>query len=279
VGVLCLTFDNLGEAADLGAGSWSPDAPLGRHFSVGVVRRLLDLLDRHRLHATFFVEAFNAELYPAVLREIADRGHEVACHAWQHESWGALAPARERELLTRCTDALRGIGLEPVGFRPPGGQVTARTPRRLAELGYRYYSPAGSRAGMADGLAVLPFAWELIDAFFYAPPLAGLRERHGLPREPQAPATLRSRVVEAVQEGARHAAVTTLLFHPFLLDDPARLRAFEDVLIRARALADAGALECLTMRAAAERLLAHPGEQPAPEVDAATWAAAAGRPR
>src|SRR5450755_4367764 len=124
-----LTFDNLGEAADLERGTWPEDEPLGRHPSVTrVLPRLLAELDAQGLRATFFVEAINCELYPDALREIAARGHELGVHGWRHESWGELAPPRERELLVRAGDAFRTLGLQhPRGFRPPGGLATADT--------------------------------------------------------------------------------------------------------------------------------------------------------
>ena len=62
---IALTFDNLGEAADLERGLWPDDAPLGRHPSVTVaLPRLLDELADLDLRATFCVEALNCELYP-----------------------------------------------------------------------------------------------------------------------------------------------------------------------------------------------------------------------
>src|SRR3954452_19084046 len=95
-----VTFDNLGEAAELEGGSWPENQPLGEHFSVvEILPRLLECLDAHGISATFFVEAINAEITPAALASIRDAGHEVACHAWRHENWGGLDAQRERELL------------------------------------------------------------------------------------------------------------------------------------------------------------------------------------
>ncbi|MBV9681103.1 MAG: polysaccharide deacetylase family protein, partial [Solirubrobacterales bacterium] len=80
---LVLTFDNLGEASALERGTQPPDVPLGRDPSVlEALPRLLDELQRHRLTATFFVEAINCELYPDAVREIAARGHEIGHHGW-----------------------------------------------------------------------------------------------------------------------------------------------------------------------------------------------------
>src|SRR3954454_21158344 len=136
--LISVTFDNLGEAAEIEGGAWPSDRPLGEHFSVvDILPRLLERLDAHGVRATFFVEAITAEINPAALARIRDGGHEVACHAWRHENRRLLAARRWRELLERCRAALG-----PAGFRPPGGQLTERTPPLRRELGFAYASPA-----------------------------------------------------------------------------------------------------------------------------------------
>ena len=60
---IALTFDNLGEAADLERGLWPESEPLGAHVSVtAVLPRLLDELDELGLRATVCVEAINCEM-------------------------------------------------------------------------------------------------------------------------------------------------------------------------------------------------------------------------
>jgi len=274
-GVCCLTIDNLGEAAEIGEGSWPSERPVGRHFTLSVVQRLLGSLEVHKLTATFFIEAMNAELYPELLREIVDRGHEVGCHAWQHERWNTLSRSAERSVLARSTRAFRDLAVEPVGFRPPGGQITAHTPELLRELGYRYHSPAGSRAGIADGLAVIPFEWRMVDAFFYASSFAGLRERYrSAPVERPASVEVAECLLDPIRDAAASRSQATVVFHPLLLREPAAFEAFEHVLAGIDELVAHGRLECLTMAAYAERLLTSTGTPVTPLVDEATWATA-----
>jgi peptidoglycan/xylan/chitin deacetylase (PgdA/CDA1 family) len=270
-GSLCLTIDNIGEAAELGDGTWDVNRPIGEHFTIEVVGQMLDLLDRHETPATFFVEAFNAEVYPELLAEIAARGHEVGCHAWQHEHWGSLEPDAERELLTRSTAALADVVPSPVGFRPPGGQLTSLSADLLVELGYRYYSPAGARAGVEGDLGVLPFEWATVDAFYYAPVFGGLREERGLPAAPSDAAALADGFGERLEEAASPGAITTFVFHPMLLAEPSRLQAFDQFLARAAELAATGSLERMRMSDLAARMLATPAGYPAPLVDTSTW--------
>ncbi|MFL5865211.1 MAG: polysaccharide deacetylase family protein [Solirubrobacteraceae bacterium] len=213
---IVLTFDNLGEASALQRGTWDSRTALGSDPSVTrALPWLLDALDATGLRATFFVEAVNCGLNPAALREIVIRGHELGAHGWEHEVWGALDADTERELLERTTQAFAALGLGARGFRPPGGELTARTPALLRELGFEWCSPADDAAPcIADGLARVPFAWELVDAYHLMERFAPLRERRGEPGAPAAAAAAGARLAAALRDGA---GVQTLILHPFLM--------------------------------------------------------------
>lgn len=229
---IALTFDNLGEAADLERGLWPDDAPLGRHPSVTVaLPRLLDELDGLGLHATFCVEALNCELYPKALRGIAARGHEVAMHAWRHEAWAGLDPAREDELLARGRAAFAALGLDGVaGFRPPGGGMTAASAALLERHGFTWCSPLGTRRRRAGALAYVPFAWPLVDAYHRLASFAGRRAERGDARESLGPDAAATALLDALAAGA----TPTVILHPFLMVDDEGWTAARRVL---RALA------------------------------------------
>jgi peptidoglycan/xylan/chitin deacetylase (PgdA/CDA1 family) len=164
------------------------------------------------VRATFFVEGLNAELYPDALREIDAAGHEVAYHGWQHERWSELSPDEERASLERGVAALGALGLRPVGFRPPGGRLTPASSDLLRALGFEYVSPEEGET--AEGLDVRPFRWPLVDALYYLPHFAELREQCLGTPEAQPPERLRAAIAAAPHE--------IVVFHPFLLADGAR---------------------------------------------------------
>jgi peptidoglycan/xylan/chitin deacetylase (PgdA/CDA1 family) len=270
-----VTFDNLGEAAQLELGMWPADVPVGQHFTVvEVLPRLLDLLAARGVQATFFLEGLNAEMYPDALRTIAAAGHEVAVHAWRHEEWAALDAETEAALLARATDAMRGIGIEPRGFRPPGGGLTERTLALLGEHGYSYVSPAGERDGLLDGLAVLPFRWPLVDAFFYLPQFAGLRERYAGGPDPLTAEELQESMIAALENHSEGEGHLALLFHPFSVaftGDPG-WEALDNVLGETVRLAETGAIAIMRMDEAATPMLERPAElHRPPQLDDATW--------
>ena len=227
---LGLTFDNLGDAADVERG----ERPGGRHPSLAVLPRVLDALDARGLRATFFVEAINAEQHPEAVRAIAERGHEVGCHAWRHERWDTLAPGEEERTLTRSLAALRGLGVEVRGFRPPGGGLNPGTPRLLRAHGVTWCSPHGDRAERRpDGLAILPFAWPLVDAYHRLDHFAALREAHGDAARPLDAAATAGRVEAELARATNH---TCLVLHPFLAADAEGAVALGRILDAAAAL-------------------------------------------
>lgn len=216
-GAVVLTFDNLGEASELERGGRSDTGPLGHHRSVtDALPPLLDELEANSLRATFFVEAINCELYPDALREIVTRGHEIGMHGWRHEAWSELTPARELHVLSRGMRAFAALGIEVSGFRPPGGHLTSSSPRLLLETGIGWCSPTGVAAGLGDGLAVIPFDWELVDAYHLMEQFRPLRTRRGDRAEPLAPADLTARMWSQLDAPR---ALRTVILHPFLMLD------------------------------------------------------------
>lgn len=216
-GALCLSFDNLGEAAELELGA-RPEAP-GEHFSVTrVLPTLLDRLSERKIAATFFVEGLNTELYPDQLKAIAAGGHEIAYHAWRHEQWGDLSAEEQTENLERGIEAFAGLGLEIAGMRPPGGELGASGPDVLREAGLRYCSPAGEELSIESDVAVLPFQWRHVDASCVLPPLSAAREEIAGSPDPIDPSAFLSYLKAEIDRLEAERDFMTIILHPFMLD-------------------------------------------------------------
>jgi peptidoglycan/xylan/chitin deacetylase (PgdA/CDA1 family) len=244
-----VTFDNLGEAADLERGLWPEDEPLGCHFSVKrTLPRILNTLDELGLRATFFVEGLNAELYPEALLEIANSDHELGYHGWRHEYWPNLSPSNEVQALERGVHKMHELGVRPRGFRPPGGRLTPSSPELLENLGFTHCSPAGLGIGFLGNLVVLPFEWRLIDAYYYLPRFGGLREASTGSREPLSPSHFREALSSALQGVVRDGRYLTLLFHPFLEEQEDRFEIMHGALEELRDLAEDGLVWCAPYR-------------------------------
>jgi polysaccharide deacetylase family protein (PEP-CTERM system associated) len=88
------------------------------------VEVLLDLLSRHDTLGTFFTVGWVARKYPALVRRIADRGHEVASHSLWHRRVSRLTPAEFRSDIRDCKAALEDASGQPVrGFRAPSFSI------------------------------------------------------------------------------------------------------------------------------------------------------------
>lgn len=259
---LSLTFDNLGEAAEVGAGAHDPE-DLGSHpTATAVVPSILDGLRSRSLSATFFVEGLNAEIYPDLLRRIDAEGHEVAYHAWAHEQWGRLDADTQEENLGRGLEAFSRLGLSMSGMRPPGGALGAGGAELLAEAGLAYCSPAGKGLGSVRNqdrggdLALLPFQWRHVDAVCVLPTMSAVRERMtGSPRpiEPGQFLAFLDSGLDALTEGGGFASI---VLHPFMREwfGEGRLDALLDRIAAARA----GGLRVAPCREVAAEVLADP---------------------
>ena len=107
-------------------------------------RRLLDLFDEHQVKATFFVLGWVAERATNLVREIAARGHEVACHGYSHQLVYNQTPGVFREETLRSKHLLEDIVQTPVrGYRAASYSITERSRWALdiiAEAGFDYDS-------------------------------------------------------------------------------------------------------------------------------------------
>lgn len=107
-------------------------------------KRLLDLFDEAGVSGTFFTLGWVAERYPSLVREIAKRGHELACHSYWHRLIYKLTPAEFREDTLRAKSCIeQAAGTAIYGYRAPSYSVTRNSLWALdvlAETGFQYDS-------------------------------------------------------------------------------------------------------------------------------------------
>jgi peptidoglycan/xylan/chitin deacetylase (PgdA/CDA1 family) len=180
-----LTFDNLGSAFDLFKSNNNQGIFSEGNYSVKRgLKRVLDILAKHEVKATFFIEGWNGEHNRDLVRRIDDAGHEVAAHGWLHESewgigspWNKLESKKEEELIDKTTISLESaIESRLVGWRSPGALMTSRTISLLQKRGYIYSSdfvdddvPYIMEVEKKKiDFVQLPFDWTLNDSAFYS---------------------------------------------------------------------------------------------------------------
>jgi polysaccharide deacetylase family protein (PEP-CTERM system associated) len=108
------------------------------------VARILSLLDEAKIKATFFTLGWIAERYPAMVKQIADHGHELASHGYAHLRASDQTPAEFLDDITRSKALIEDICSKPVlGYRAPSFSIGAKNLWALDSLlqaGYRYSS-------------------------------------------------------------------------------------------------------------------------------------------
>lgn len=103
-----------------------------------MIDRLVDMFDAEGIRATFVTCGKLAEVEPAPLIRAAAHGHEIACHAYDHEQLDSLAVADQLAASDRGFAALRSAGLDVVGFGAPRNSVTPELRDYLVSQGVRY---------------------------------------------------------------------------------------------------------------------------------------------
>jgi len=91
-------------------------------------RRVLEIFDRHKVKATFFVLGWVAERHAALIREIASKGHEIGCHSYSHRLVYDLTPDEFRNDTRRALQAIENAcGISPKTYRAPSYSITEKS--------------------------------------------------------------------------------------------------------------------------------------------------------
>jgi peptidoglycan/xylan/chitin deacetylase (PgdA/CDA1 family) len=199
---VCLSFDFDAISIWIGpAGATSPSMISRGEFGPVGVERILKLLDRKGITATFYVTGHTADTYPESVRAIVAAGHEIGHHGYLHENPLSLETKEaERRVLEMGREALdRAAGIRPVGYRSPAWDNSPYTIELLLEYGFRYesslmakdFEPYWCRVGdviRKDGpyefgpnvdLVELPVSW-LLDDYPHFEYRGGARPLQGL---------------------------------------------------------------------------------------------------
>lgn len=214
------------------------------HQSYGprvAVPKLLRILERQGVRATFFVPGFTAECHPDMVRAIVDAGHEIGHHGYLHEQMQGISRDDEARYLDRGLEALHRVaGVVPVGFRAPWWEMNWHTPALLAERGFLYDSSLldddapyrfAVEPGSPTDLVEVPVDWALDDWEQYAfyPGWTG----SGVIETPTKAIELWRLEAEAQH---RDGGCWVLTNHPFISGRPSRAYALEGLIDHVRSL-------------------------------------------
>lgn len=248
---VALTFDHDAISSEVNRGHGPVLISRGEFGPRVGTPRILDLLARHRIAATFFVPGHTLATFPESVASIAAAGHELACHGWAHEDLAALDPPAEREVMVRSFEAIgAAAGVMPAGFRAPYWSLSPRTLDIAEALGFRYDSSqmaddvhlyrvrrgdrhdvSRSTLGEPGGLVEVPISWALDDWPHFEPGDRGV-----------GPMSAPSKVEEIWFAELRYAwehepgGVLTITMHPEAIGRGHRIAMLERFIEAAEAL-------------------------------------------
>jgi peptidoglycan-N-acetylglucosamine deacetylase len=209
------------------------------------VPRILEMLERQEVPATFFVPGLTAERWPETVSSIVDAGHEVGLHGYMHYSPTHLSHEGEREEIDKALSALGQIGVSPVGCRVPVWAPTIWTYQLLLEYGMKYDTSLmdDDRPYLLETpwgrLAELPPHWMLDDW-----------EQYAYLAEPFIGSNIEStrKVFEIwadeLDAMRRTHSLLILTLHPLISGRPSRLAVVERLIEFAKDCGDVAFLRC-----------------------------------
>jgi peptidoglycan/xylan/chitin deacetylase (PgdA/CDA1 family) len=236
---VALSFDSDHETSELRDGGKSIGRLCWGQYGNRVgVPRIVKLLEKHGVRATFFVPAVVAQLHPEEQREIVAAGHEIGMHGWIHELNSRLDEAAERDLMLRSADALERItGIRPVGLRTPSWDFSPYTLAIEQEMRLLYDSSLMADEdchellldGEPTSVVELPVEWVRDDAVYF------MMNRFQSLR-PYTPPTdvldiFRRELDAAYEEGG----IFQLTMHPHVIGYRSRIWILDEIIRHARA--------------------------------------------
>ena len=231
---VALSFDVDQETSTLRDGRTSPALlAQGEYGSRAGLPRILKLLDRHTIPASFYIPGVSALLHPDDVRRIADAGHEVGLHGWIHERNSNLAEADERALTHRAADVLHKLaGRPPVGLRTASWDFSAATLKIIRDMGLLYDSSLMGddepyelvEDGAPTGVVELPVEWIKDDyPYFGMDRLSAIR--------PHTAPSLVGEVWRREFEGAYvERGLFLLTMHPHIIGHRSRMSVLEELI-------------------------------------------------
>jgi peptidoglycan/xylan/chitin deacetylase (PgdA/CDA1 family) len=205
----------------------------GEYGATTGLQRVLELLDRQSIPASFYIPAMSAALHPQMIQDILQRKrHEIGVHGWMHENLSTVGDAvKEEQLLTQSIDYLtRLTGKRPVGFRAPSCAFSQFTLDQIRKAGFLYDSsfmamdePYELLAdGQKTGMIELPINWIADDYPYYEPQAGG-----SLPDPQLVLEVYRGEFDVAYQEHT----MFILTMHPHITGHRSRIAALEKLVI------------------------------------------------
>ncbi|TWF58517.1 polysaccharide deacetylase family protein [Neorhizobium alkalisoli] len=239
---VAISFDSDHETVELRNGGVSfGKMSQGQYGARAGSPRILRLLEKYGVPASFFMPAVSAMINPEEVKTVISAGHELAIHSWIHEFNSRLDEETERDLALRAADELERLsGVRPVGMRTASWDFSPYTLKIAREMGLLYDSSLMAddepyellEDGEPTGIVEIPVEWIRDDAPYVAMDrMTGTRPYGG----PAMVFDIFSRELEAAYE---EGGLFQLTMHPHHIGHRSRIFILEEIIRLAQSKGD-----------------------------------------
>lgn len=232
----CLAFDYDAETLWISRNEENLRRPVtlsqGTFASKVAVKKILELLDKYKIKATFVVPAWVIEKNKGLIKEIFSEGHEIGHHGYRHEWPDMTDPSKEEDLLLKSMEVIeKTVGERPYGYRSPAGEYTPSTLSLLQKHNFIYSTSMMDDVapykhtldGANTHLIELPVHWSIDDAPYFLYSL----------RPPISRMTITPKEFLDIFRGAlldyyEWGGCFTTMLHPQVIGRPGRFRVLEE---------------------------------------------------
>jgi peptidoglycan-N-acetylglucosamine deacetylase len=236
---VALSFDSDHETSDLRDGGNSIGRlAWGQYGNRVGVPRILKVLEKYAVKASFYVPAVTALLHPEEQRQVVAEGHEIGIHGWIHELNSVLPYEAERDLMLRSADTLEKVGgVRPVGLRTPSWDFSRHTLEIEKEMELAYDSSLMSDEdcyellldGAPTGVVELPVEWVRDDAVYF------MMNRFSALRPYTPPAEVFDIFRREFDAAYTEGGIFQLTMHPHVIGYRSRIWILEEIIRHAQA--------------------------------------------
>lgn len=237
-----ISFDSDHETPALRDNETSPGRMAQGEYGARVaVPRILSLLRRHEVKASFYMPAVCALLRPDEAPAYIADGHEIGVHGWIHERNTALAREDELDLVQRSLEVFeRQTGVRPTGIRTPSWDFSHSTLSVIRELGFDYDSSLMADTepyelledGERTGVIEIPVEWIRDDAPYL------MMDRFGGLRPHMPPRQLLQIWIDEFDAALEEGGLFQLTLHPHIIGHRSRMLVLDKLLEHIRSSSD-----------------------------------------
>ncbi|WP_341302003.1 polysaccharide deacetylase [Lysinibacillus sp. FSL H8-0500] len=146
------------------------------------VPRLLNLFEKYNITTTFCIPGHTIDTHTETVKDIIRAGHEICHHGYAHENPTNMSYEQEESIMLKGLEALKRVGVEPVGYRSPAWDYSPNTLKLLEKYNFKYdsslmgndlhpYRPRevnvdfdnGNTFGAPSHIIEIPVSWYLDD--------------------------------------------------------------------------------------------------------------------